>query len=429
MSITQVVKQIMPKYIWRWLKKGQRYYQWRSQRFAYNKEVNRLRKCDTPLNIIFLVLYPSVWKYDSVYQLMEKDPAFNPLILACPAVDRGEEHMLESLNGTYNYLKGKGYKVQKAYNEQTNEYIDINALSPDILFYASQWDGHYDVRYQAKTLKKYLKCYVNYSYKNNPFEWSIASQFQGKMWMYFSECEDNRKLAVSFNQHEFKNIHVVGYPMYDEIMNTKEYGKDWKVKDDKLKRIIYAPHHSIDGQDGLIKLSTFLIHGETILHLAEKYKKQIQLVFKPHPQLKTALYNHPNWGKERTNAFYKRWEDAKNTNFVNGAYVDLFKSSDAMIHDCHSFIVEYLYVNKPVMFLSNYDRIGQSNEVGKKAFQCHYEGTTAEDIERFIVDVVINGKDTMAEKRQQFYNDILVPPNGLSVAENIINEIKKELHI
>lgn len=428
MSAIQFFKKIIPHCLWKQLKKAQRYYQWRSQWCVYKREVTRLQKSNTPLNVVFLVLYPSVWKYDSVYQLMEKDPLFNPLILACPAVDGGEEHMKETMEGTFNYLNGKGYKVVKAYDEITGEYVNIDTLKPDILFYASQWDGHYDVHYQSQTLKKYLKCYVNYSYKNNPFEWSIASKFQGKMWMYFSECEDNRKLALSFNKREFKNIHVVGYPMYDEIMSTQAKGKDWKLKNKSLKRIILAPHHSIEGQDGLIKLSTFLLHAETILTLAEKYKDQVQWVFKPHPQLKAVLYRHPNWGKERTDAFYKQWEDRENTNYVNGAYVDLFKSSDAMIHDCHSFVVEYLYVNKPVMFLSNYDREGQSNEVGKKAFYCHYEGTTAEDIERFIMDVVINGNDTMAEKRKQFYNDILVPPNGLSVAENIINEIKKELH-
>lgn len=429
MSLVKKIEALLPEILLKVYRNSKRYLNWKIQQYLYAQEVGRLRKNDKPLNVIFLVLYPSVWKYDSVYQLMEKDPMFNPLILACPAVDQGEEHMMETLHGTYDYLSSKGYNVQKSYDEQTHVYTDIRTLNPDILFYASQWDGHYDVRYRSRTLKKYLKCYVNYSYKNNPFEWSIASQFQGRMWMYFSECEDNRKLALSFNKREFKNIHVVGYPMYDEIMSTIAKGKDWKLKNKSLKRIIWAPHHSIEGQDGLIKLSTFLLHAETMLSLAEKYKDQVQWVFKPHPQLKAVLYRHPNWGKERTDAFYKQWEDRENTNYVNGAYVDLFKSSDAMIHDCHSFVVEYLYMNKPVMFLANYDREGQSNEVGKKAFHCHYEGTTAEDIERFIVDVVINGNDTMADKRQQFYTDILVPPNGLSVAENIINEIKKELQI
>ena len=136
-----------------------------------------------------------------------------------------------------------------------------------------------------------------------------------------------------------------------------------------------------------------------------------------------------DWGKERTDAYYKEWEDGENSTFVSGEYIDLFKSSDGMIHDSHSFTVEYLYVDKPVMFMTNYDRESQCNAVGKRAFAAHYHGTTREDIQSFIEDVVIGGKDTMAEKRHQFYNDILVPPNGKSVAENIINEITTALDI
>jgi CDP-glycerol glycerophosphotransferase (TagB/SpsB family) len=236
-------------------------------------------------------------------------------------------------------------------------------------------------------------------------------------------------LAQSFNQREFQNIHVVGYPIYDEVKETQAEGNDWKIKDKAHKRIIWAPHHSIEGSDQAIKLSTFLLFAEDMLEFKDKYKDKVQFAFKPHPQLKPALYKHKDWGKERTDAYYKAWEEGDNSTFVGGAYIDLFKSSDGMIHDSHSFTVEYLYVDKPVMFMTNYDRESQCNAVGKKAFAAHYHGTSKDDIQHFIEDVVIGGKDTMAEKRHTFYNDILVPPNGKSVAENIINEITTALNI
>ena len=39
------------------------------------------------------------------------------------------------------------------------------------------------------------------------------------------------------------------------------------------------------------------------------------------------------------------------TNNLETEYVELFKSSDALIHDCGSFMAEYLVTNKPVLFL------------------------------------------------------------------------------
>lgn len=402
---------------------------WSRQQKAYKAEVARLSGTKEPLNVVFMVLYSAVWKYDSVYKLMAKDSRFNPLILVCPVADNGKEHMEENFRPTVEMFKRKGYNVMSAYDESTNTFVDIASLHPDILMYAFQWSSHVDARYNVYTLQKYLKCYVNYSFKNNPFEWSIASREQSLMWMYFSECEDNKKLAQSFHPREFQNIHVVGYPIYDEVQATEAIGKDWKKKDNVLKRIIWAPHHSIEGRDNLIKLSTFLLYADDMLEFKEEYKDRVQFAFKPHPQLKTALYNHKDWGKKRTDAYYKEWENGENSSFVAGEYIDLFKSSDGMIHDSHSFTVEYLYVDKPVMFMTNYDRESQCNAVGKKAFAAHYHGTSCEDIRSFIEDVILGGMDTMAEKRHQFYEEILVPPNGKSVAENIVNEITSALKI
>lgn len=428
-KIYDAIKHLIPNGVHNKLKPAKRYIKWKMQQNAYKAEVSRLYGTKEPLNVVFMVLYSSVWKYDSVYKLMEKDPRFNPLILVCPIADYGHQHMVENLLPTYEMFKKKGYNVMCAWNEDTKSYVNVEDLHPDILMYSFQWSSHVDPRYNVYTLRKYLKCYVNYSYKNNPFEWSIASEVQGLMWMYFSECEDNRKLALSFNHRDFQNMHVVGYPIYDEVQQTVATGKDWKLNDKTHKRIIWAPHHSIDGNDSLIKLSTFLLYAEDMLEFKETYKEKLEFAFKPHPQLKAALYKHKDWGKERTDAYYAKWADSDNSTMVSGAYIDLFKSSDAMIHDCHSFTVEYLYVNKPVMFMTNYDRNSQCNAVGKKAFFAHYHGTTREDIKTFIENVVIGGNDTMYDKRNAFYNDILVPPNGKSVAENIISVISKALNI
>lgn len=425
------IESLIPEIILKRYRKLKRYLVWKNQQYLYRKEEVRLTKVKKQLNVIFLVLYPSVWKYDSVYKLMLLDERFRPQILICPVVDRGVEHMRETLHGAKELFEKKGYNTVCAYDENNGTYIDISQLSPDIIFYSFQWSNHVDKRYNVYSLRKYLKCYVNYSFKNNPYEWSIASPVQGLMWIYFSECEENKKLAMSYNAKEFrKNICVVGYPMYDEYQSAIGVDSNWKIKDDtNLKKVIWAPHHTIDGCDGLIKLSTFLLYAEEMLKIAYEYRGTMQFVFKPHPQLKPALYEHKDWGKERTDNYYRSWGIGENTNICEDAYIDLFKTSDAMIHDCGSFIVEYLYTMKPVMFLDSYNREEQSNEVGKKAYKCHYHGKSISDIKSFLTEVVLEKKDPKFEERRIFYNTILVPPKGESVARNIINEILNRLKI
>lgn len=84
---------------------------------------------------------------------------------------------------------------------------------------------------------------------------------------------------------------------------------------------------------------------------AQKYKDKVQIVFKPHPMLYRTLCEHSEWGKERTDAYYSMWNNMSNTQLEEGDYTELFMQSDAMIHDCGSFILEYLAVDKPCMFL------------------------------------------------------------------------------
>ena len=231
-QIVQLVKRCFPSLLKK-IKRILRIRDWNAQQKAYALELARLKGSDKPLNVVFMVLYSAVWKYDSVYKMMAKDPRFKPMILVCPIADYGKEHMAEYFRPTVEMFKKKGYNVMSAYDEDNGEFIDVKDLNPDLLMYAFQWSSHVDKRYNVFTLRKYLKCYVNYSFKNNPFEWSIASQVQGLMWMYFSECEDNKKLAQSFNPKEFQNIHVVGYPIYDEVQETITTGKDWKKEGDE----------------------------------------------------------------------------------------------------------------------------------------------------------------------------------------------------
>ena len=429
MSISQfvhVVESLFPKTVVDKYRKLKWQMHIQKRRLNYSRKIYELRKENRPINVLFFALDSNTWKYDSVFQAMQKDPMFSPMVLAVPQVNKGKDFMLYQLKHGCEYYESKGYPTVCSYKEETNSFVDAFSLHPDIIFFSNPYDGLVDDRYNIRHYyKKCLTCYVNYTYCSVPYQWQCASMFHQTVWRYFVECEDNMEQVKEY--YSGRNCAVTGYPGLDLFALTVETGKDWKLKDKNLKKVIWAPHHTIEGNTQLIQFSTFLLYSDFMLKLAEEYRDVIQFAFKPHPLLLPALYAHPDWGKKKTDAYYDKWAKGTNTVFVNGDYIDLFKSSDAMIHDCGSFIIEYLYVNKPVMFLGTYDRESQSNVVGKKAYACHYEGKTEEDIKHFIEDVVIGGKDSMSEKRHSFYNEFLLPPKGGTVADNIITNIKLAL--
>lgn len=418
----------IPDYLLKSYRTIKRFLKWKSQKCVYDKCVTDLRKRNQKIKVLFILKDSAEWKYDSVYQLMEKDDAFEPIILICPLILYPNlEYATKLYAKSYASFLERGCNVIKASNEVTENPINVGEINPDIVFYSSPWTQYIHPKYNEKSLKKYLKCHVNYGFSNTAGEWGYASAFHGLMWRYFAECEDIKTIALLAQEREMQNIVVTGYPIYDAYQSANNDASMWKSADPKFKRIIWAPHHSIEGHNGLLSFSTFLENAEKILEFAENNKDKYQFAFKPHPLLLQALYNHPKWGKEKADAYYKSWEEGENTTLQTGTYMELFKSSDAMIHDCGSFIIEYLYTQKPVMYLGN-SREEQSNVVGKKAYACHYHGTTIEEIDVFLDDVVQNGNDDLKTTRKQFYDEVLLPPNGCSVAENIINEIKRSIY-
>ena len=120
-----------------------------------------------------------------------------------------------------------------------------------------------------------------------------------------------------------------------------------------------------------------------------------------------------------------------NTFVADGEYIDLFMTSDAMIHDCSSFSIEYHYSQKPVMFITQDLNAykGMLNKFGKMAIDLHYVGKTEQDIKSFIKNQVLLNNDPLKTEREIFYHKYLLPPHNLTVADYTYQNIIKSLGI
>lgn len=390
--------------------------------------VRRKVKKDT-LNVVFLATYSQGWKYERLYRELEKDIHFSPIVLVCPTVNRGYEKMIEVLDDTYAYFLQKGYQVVMTYNKGNGKCIDIKEFHPDLVFFTNPYDGLMEPKYFINKIKCSLTFYISYGIEINPYDWCYALNLHQRVWRHFLGVKEDIEYVKKWCPWAVSNRVVTGYPTYETITQGSSLPSAWKNTDRKYKRIIYAPHHTIEGNTGLLHFSSFLMYGDFMLELAHRYRDRIQFVFKPHPLLQFNLENHHDWGKERTDAYYRQWKEGENTNFVNGEYIDLFNSSDGMVHDCVSFMFEYMCTQKPVMFLANAIDMDQYNKLGIALYESHYKAKSKEDIIQFIEDVIIEGKDDMSRQRNDIFTKYILPPNGCTATENIMNEIKKELII
>ncbi len=392
---------------------------WEQSRY-HKRALSRLKNKEK-INCVFFAIIDSVWKYDKVYRLMAKNERFEPIILVCPMVTYGEKNMLENMDASYNTFKKKGYNVIKSYNPHTKEYIDVKKdLLPDIIFYTNPYHGLIDDRYFFDKYKDVLTVYVPYFFStNSDYQMSFNVPMHNSVWRRYLETETHKAYAVDYSLNKGRNVVVSGAPGIDDLINANYKPQNvWLDRAHAKKRIIWAPHHTIIPV-GVIYYSCFLEYADLMLNLAEKYKNHIEICFKPHPLLRNRL--NKLWGQQKTDEYYGKWVNGNNTFLSEGQYIDLFLTSDAMIHDSASFIVEYLYTNKPVLRTLNGENLNeQFSEFGFSCLECHYKSHNEQDIERFIQNV-INEIDPMKEQRAKFVNNVLMPKG--SPSQNIIDDI------
>ncbi|ABV86733.1 CDP-glycerol:poly(glycerophosphate) glycerophosphotransferase [Shewanella pealeana ATCC 700345] len=367
------------------------------------------------INVVFLVLYRSIWKVDLVFKEMMKDERYNPCIVVIPRTNTVDP--LSEAKETYEYFKSKGYKTKLAY--QDGKWQDLELVNKiDLVFFSIPYKNTED-KYLINSLYRKVCCYVPYFEQiDKDYDVHFNGLTENLCWKIFQINKIHKDIAAKFSYNKGMNIDVVGYTATEPLYNDSIVESNpWKCKN--LKKIIIAPHHSIDKNTDLSN-ATFLETYKTLQLLPKLYENYACFAFKPHPLLKEKLYEHPEWGIERTNKYWKFWEEQHNTQIENAGYIDLFKSSDAMIHDCSSFIIEYLYVNKPCLYLNPNVR-NQLNAYGVIGFDAITKSYCNNDIIDF-VEKVISG---VADAPQYEQNVSLIPQ--ASPSKSVMRILNSEL--
>lgn len=376
------------------------------------------------LEVAFILAVPGTWKLDYVFRAMQADERYHPFVVIIPYTvykNYNQHEVEQTIKRTVKFVSDKGFEYIIPRDERTNRWYDIKkTINPDIVFFTCPYKDMAPM-YHAYHFIDRLTCYVSYGFtsmklfKNN-FD-KLALNMCG---CYFLETTMHKHFAEQYSHAGGRNCYVTGYPGCEMYLRDDYKAKNvWRQQESEKKRIIWAPHHTIEGT---FSVSTFLDVCDIMLDVANKYADRVQFAFKPHQLLKFKLIEM--WGEDRTNKYYRQWAELPNCQLEEGDYADLFIGSDAMIHDSCSFTTEYLYQRKPVMYLLKNNPQDVFNDFGIKSFEQHYHGRTREDIEHFIEDTVIGGNDPKRESREQFYNDYLGPYNGALPSENIMHIIE-----
>ena len=374
-------------------------------------------------SVVFIVSSLPMWRAQGLAALLRADARFDVRLALYPFAAFDAAQKEKAMAELAAWCGGNGVDYIDLSREEHPGAALRRQFHPDILFYPQPYNGLYLNDLDARFFPDSLVCYIPYSIRTSAGEWVYRNHLNETAWRLYYPTELHRKEASAVLYNRGSNIRVTG----DLIMDTlaaPAANDCWKPQDTPKKRVIWAPHFSI-ADTGQLHRDSFSWLSACMPRIAEQYRDRVQFAFKPHPRLLSELYAHPDWGKEKADAYYRAWEEGANTQLVTGSYVDLFKTSDAMIHDSASFTVEYHFTGKPVLFTTrDLDAAmkGQ-NALGQAGILAHYVGKSEQDIVSFIDDVVLTGNDPRKEARASFVASYFRPTEHASVAETVYQDI------
>lgn len=379
---------------------------------------SNILKDKTRVRVCFICVYDGIFPTLPIYEKMLEDIMFSPQLLVVPDVFRGKENAERQLILTFDSLSKRYDNVRIPRID--GEFVDIkNDYDLAFFYYPPEYDclmhPFYKVSYLCKSM---LGVFVPYgpsvSQQTSRQVFCSRSDYN-RFWMCFLENLFHYTLLLGV-----KNKHIVGMPKMDFLRKIS-------LKTKKNKKILICFHHSIyDNSE--VSFSTFLWYYNSFFDVFHKYQN-IDFIFRPHPLLEVELRKENVWGKEKTEKYFSEISSLQNVEYQNGGdYLDSFVNSDAMIHDCGSFMQEYLYTGHPVCYLMKDKNTNDRNfnSFARECLKYHYQAFSKEDILNFIEKVVLDGHDCLKDKRQKFFNRN-IKYGYPYVSDVIVKTIKREI--
>lgn len=395
------------------------------QKKTYERIIERVRK-EGRCRVLFIASSLPMWRYQQLVKLMIADGRFDVRISIIPFKAYTAEDRRRDSEQLMQHFVGANFPA-----EITEDFTQLKRdFKPDMIVYPQPYDTSYED--EAANWLQNRDCLIvhtPYSVPLSEYEWYINIPMHNLAWRFYIASEIHADVCRRIADNRGENTVIIGEPHADEFKEALT-ADPWKKIDDgkPRKKLIWAPHFSIVSYN-MFDRPDFNWSYKIMQELAIKHKDTLQIAFKPHPRLKAELYKHPEWGPKRTEEFYNFWAESENTQLETGDFVELFKSSDAMVHNCGSFTAEYLFTGKPVGYITrNLDGIkADMNDFGRACQDAHYTLDSEAALCQFIEQTVLNGNDPMQSEREATLRRILYRPQEGSVAKAMMNDLTKSL--
>lgn len=396
---------------------------------VYETALNCIRKKHVK-KIVFLLKDSAEWSCEELYKRFNETSGYEVCVAVAPFFAGSQQAVSKMYLDTVQYFRERKIDTVEMYDIQKNRYKSWEEIGmPDIVFHLNP---HYKAFAESSNICNFplsiLNVYIPYGimiYGNVRQQYNQLSHML--YWKIFCETPLHKEMASKYADIGDINVVCSGYVKMDTFFDTclQEKRKIWKISpradEKKIKKIIYAPHWSI--KDAVTGFGNFDKIYKSLYEYVKENETSTSWVFRPHPMLRVGAVQQGIFkSEEEYEEYLEMWRQLPNAQVIeNGMYTDIFESSDAMILDSISFLGEYIYMHKPMLFLTR-DR-NTFNDFGKELVRVLYktDGGNLEGIKNFVEKNVIGNEDPMKERREEFFEKYMDyrNQNGMLASEYI----------
>jgi glycosyltransferase involved in cell wall biosynthesis len=396
----------------------------RLQEEVHGQIRDRLRDPSERLSIGLVVNEAAKWNASSLVRAFADEERIDArlYLTSFPKKHDDEQRRRAYFAEQRRFFAAQGLPVTSLHDEDGALQLPIEDVEADVFFLQQPW-GMKD--YPRRLVDRALTVYLHYGFMmmaNHGMHYNIGS-FHPYLWRYFAQTDGHRLMHIGHDPAMAGRITVTGYPKLDVYLEPppSEIPDAWRrtVDGEPDKRVIFAPHHAL-GKDNL-GMSTFRWTHEVLLQLAID-NPQIQWVYKPHPGLRDSVVRNEVMTREEYLAYECAWAELPNANvYDTGAYFGIFRTSDALITDCGSFLAEYLPSGGPIVWLTENSSVGL-NKVGRSLADGYYAAGSTDELLSAFEQVIVRGDDPLTAVRKE--RSMLLFPSGGRAADRVVSHLK-----
>ena len=366
-----------------------------------------------PIHLLLVCHMPALWStFDSVYHAASSDPDFRVTVVTLPYRHITLPEGQYKDEGMCEYLQGKGIPAREGYDREKNQWLPPASLAPDYVFFQAPYDLFPPVWSVAQVSMVAPVCYIPYGatiFRGDVPRISHPKKFFRYVSLSFTDCPLGHSLFIDHFKDESwfdeSTYALSGLPKLDYLLHRHELnGHAWRrgTRPD-LKRILWTPRwrtsenncHFFDYRDFFIEFC--------------RRNGEVDFAFRPHPLCLQHFIKTGELTPAQLECLEETYRTSPNMVLDRGAdYQDTFRTSDILVSDISSLMLEYFATGKPIVYTH---RVDAFNELGQKLAEGFYWVRTAAELEQTL-SMLISGKDPLREKRQELMKLLLFLPEG-----------------